>query len=160
MKYTNRQILEIEASAKKNKENIPLVSGHKPKTKVQVEHSLGDTLKVVACQLDDLFEIDQLQIAEIKALVKSSLSSWPTDSVPDNIIRTRPKASKEFMSGYHSGNHYTITKSKKELRTKDRLKVISQCLWQAMNFDGLNKKEFLSLCDSYVDEHFDDGEDI
>lgn len=159
MKYSNKEVLDIESQSRKRKD-IPLVSGHKPKTSVQIESSLGDTLKVVACQLDDLFELDNLQTAEIKALIKASLRSWPNDGIPSDHLKTRPKASKSFLEGYHSGNHYTLTKSKTELRSRDRLKVISHCLWQAMNYDGLTKKEFLSLCNSYIDEHFDDGEEI
>jgi hypothetical protein len=127
------------------------------KTKVLVEHFLGDLMKVVACQLDDLFEKDNLQIAEIKSLVKSRISKLP---MRKTSLKKRPKASTKFMKGYHSGNFYTLTKSKSEDHTKHRLDVLSTCFYQAVIYDGLNKREFLALCDSYVDEHFDDGVNV
>lgn len=126
------------------------------KTKVLVEHFIGDLMKVVAFQLDDMFEKDNLQIPEIKALLKTRIMGLPSKKSPSKI---RPKASKEFMKGYHSGNEYTLTKSAHEGQTKDRLDVISTCYFQSQIYDGLTKKEFLSLCESYVDEHFDDGEE-
>lgn len=128
------------------------------KTKVLVEHFLGDVMKVVAFQLDDLFEKDQLQTSEINYLVKSRVMGLP--SKKKGLLKNRPKASAKFMKGYHSGNEYTLTKSLHEGHTKDRLDVISTCFFQCFIYDGLSKKEFLSLCESYVAEHFDDGEQV
>ena len=127
------------------------------KTKVLVEHSAGDTMKVVAYQLDDLFEKDDLQTDEILSLVSARIE----DSLDlEEGTVSRPKASKKFKKNYHSGNLYTKTKSKHEKNVKARLDVITDCFYQLQEFDGLTKKEFVSLCESYIREHFDDGEEV
>jgi hypothetical protein len=127
------------------------------KTKVRVEYFLGDVIKVVACQLEDLLDLDQLQIAEINSIVSARIMSLSSNNCK---TKKRPLAKKSFIENYHSGNEYTLTKSKKEETTKDRLDVISQCFRQTEEYDGLTKPEFLSLCLSYVREHFSDGDDI
>ena len=127
------------------------------KTKVLVEHSAGDTMKVVAFQLDDLFEKDNLQTDEINSIVKARIEN----SVEvEEISKSRPRASKNFKKNYHSGNLYTLTKSKHEKNVKNRLDVINECFFQMQEYDGLSKDEFIALCESYVREHFDDGEEV
>lgn len=128
------------------------------KTRVKVEHFLGDVIKIVACQLEDLLELDQLQMAEINSIVRARILSLPDKTKSKSNRRPRPNS--VFMKNYNSGNHYTLTKSKKENSTKDRLDVISACFLQVEEYDGLTKNEFISLCVSYVSEHFTDGVDL
>ena len=49
------------------------------KTKLQVEHYLGDLIKVVATQLEHLLDEDQLQIAEINSVVEARIMSLPDE---------------------------------------------------------------------------------
>ena len=128
------------------------------RTKLLVESSLGDLLKVVAVQLDDLLEKDRLQVAEIISLVKSRLLSLELPRI--GTTKSRPKATRLFMKNYHSGNFYTLTKSKHEKNTKDRLDLIIQCSDQSHQYDGLTRNEFYTLCETYIHEHFSDGEDV
>lgn len=118
---------------------------------------MGDLIKVVATQLEGLLDYDQLQIAEICSIVKTRIYSLKEKKIKQ---KKRPRATKKFNKDYHSGNEYCLTKSKKEDNTKARLDVISACYYQAAEYDGLTKSEFLSLCICYVKEHFYDGEDI
>lgn len=127
------------------------------KTRLKVEYYLGDLMKVVATQLEGLLDHDQLQTAEICSIVKTRIYSLKEKSIKS---KKRPRATKRFIKGYHSGNDYCLTKSIKETNTKGRLDVISACYYQAAEYDGLTKSEFLSLCVCYVKEHFSDGEDI
>lgn len=127
------------------------------KTNLKVEYFLGDLIKVVATQLEDLLDEDQLQIAEIISIVNARLKEIPTQK---SIESKRPKAPKNYLKNYHSGNEYCRTVYKKELNTKSRLDVITACFHQASKYDGLTKEEFFSLCESYVREHFSDGEDF
>lgn len=126
-------------------------------TKIEVEYFLGDLIKVVASQLEDLLDEDQLQIAEIIAIVKARLNATP---IQKSIVSKRPKAPKNYLKNYHSGNEYCRTVYKRELNTKSRLDVITACFHQSSKYDGLSKEEFFSLCESYVRAHFSDGEDV
>jgi len=125
-----------------------------------VESFLGDLMKVVAVQLDDMFERDHLQIPEIKALLRNKLLRHGITEVAPLKIKPRPAASKSFMKNYHSGNFYTLTKSRHEVSTRDRLDLIMLCYRQAHIYDGLERPEFYALCESYIDEHFDDGVEV
>lgn len=127
------------------------------KTKILIEHYAGDTMKIVAYQLDDLFTRDRLQTDEINSIVKTKILN---SKLTSNKQEKRPKSSKKFESNYNSGNEYTRTKSYHEKKMSDRLEVIEHCFIQMKSCDGITKEEFISLCESYVRVHFDDGEDV
>lgn len=49
------------------------------RTKYQTEKSAGDRMKVILLQLNDLIDIDNLQIYELKALVNSLIDEHFTE---------------------------------------------------------------------------------
>jgi hypothetical protein len=126
-------------------------------TKYIPECFAGDVMKVVGFMIDDMATIDMLQTQEIKAIIKATLVGIKTKKPTFN---ERPKPTKAFMKKYNSGNTYTLTESKTESCLGARLSVVKDCYFDMVYHDGINLDQFISLCDSYVDHHIFDGEDV
>lgn len=125
------------------------------KTRIAVEPFLGDSMKVIAVQIDDLFELDRLQTDEILALIEGRVLSLRT---PRKFTK-RPKPSASFMENYNSGNFYTLTKSLRENCPSDRMGVIEKMAEQIITHDSLSPSDVLQLCKSYIRAHLSDGEE-
>ena len=69
------------------------------------------------------------------------------------MLKSRPKAPKAWLEGYHSGNDYIRSKIEIEYCAGDTMKAIGVLMEQLSDYSGLQNAEILSLCKCYLDEH-------
>lgn len=120
-------------------------------TLVKVEYFLGDCMKVIGTMCENLSDYNQLQNAEILALVEAELDAIDLPECrPGN---KRPKPSRAFMKNYHSGNDLVLSSVKREKTASATIEVIVEMCKQMAEFDGLNKRQCLALIKSYLVEH-------